>query len=225
MINDARIRVIIGHYGSGKTEFSVNYAMQLAKISPKKVAIADLDVVNPYFRSRERHQVMEDANITVYSSQMGNNVNFELPSMDAGILAPLQDDHFELILDVGGDSMGARVMARYKKYLVDGQYDMFAVVNCNRPQTATVEGIILHVKAIEGEIGRPVTGLINNTHMLRETTVEDVLKGQEMIQKASAKLGIPIRYVSAIRAVSEALPTDLEGEILPVDMYMRDAWM
>jgi hypothetical protein len=225
MINDARIRVIIGHYGSGKTEFSVNYAMALATQSDKKVAIADLDVVNPYFRSRERHEIMEEAGVKVLSSMMGNNVSFDLPSMDPGILGPLQNHDYNVILDVGGDAAGARVMARYKKYLVDGDYDMFAVVNCSRPETQTVDGIIMHIKSIESTVGVKVTGIINNTHMLRETTIEHVLMGQEIIQKAAAKLGIPIKYTSAITSVIEALPPSIEGELLGINMYMRDVWM
>lgn len=225
MINDARIRVIIGHYGSGKTEFSVNYAINLAKQSDKKVAIADLDVVNPYFRSRERHEIMEEAGVTVISSIMGNGVNFDLPSMDPGILGPLQNKDYNVVLDVGGDAAGARVMARYKKYLVEGDYDMFAVVNCSRPETQSVDGIIMHIKAIESTVGVKVTGIINNTHMLRETTVDHVMHGQQVIQQAAKKLEIPIVYTSAIPSVAEALPTQVEGELLSINMYMRDAWM
>jgi len=225
MINDKRIRVIIGHYGSGKTEFSVNYAMALAAQTDRQVAIADLDVVNPYFRSRERHEIMEEAGVKVLSSIMGNEISFDLPSMDPGVLAPLQNKDFELILDVGGNAAGARVMARYRKYLVEDDYDMFAVVNANRPDTQTVDGIIMHVKSIESEVGVKVTGIINNTHLLRETTVDDVLKGQEVIQQAAEKLDIPIKYVSAIESVVKELPEDVMGEVLTINMYMRDAWM
>lgn len=225
MTNDKRIRVIIGHYGSGKTEFSVNYAIALAKASEKKVALADLDVVNPYFRSRERYEVMEAAGVKVLSSQMGNQISFDLPSVDAGILGPLQNSDYDVILDVGGDAAGARALARFKSYLVNGDYDMFAVVNTNRPQTADIDGIIGHVKAIESTVGVRVTGLINNTHLLRETTVEDVLNGQAIITKAALQLRLPVVYVSAIEPVAQALPKDIQGEVLPVAMYMRDAWM
>lgn len=225
MLNDARIRVIIGHYGSGKTEFSVNYVMQLASLTTRKVALADLDVVNPYFRSRERHQVMEDKGILVLSSQMGNSVNFELPSVDAGVLTPLQNHDYDVVLDVGGDAVGARALARYKEYLVPGDYDMLAVVNTNRADTQTIEGIIMHVKSIEGTVGAKVTGLINNTHLLRETTVSDVLAGQKIIEEAGAILGLEVRYVSVIRAIAEDVSKEVSAKVIPVDMYMRDAWM
>jgi len=225
MIKDARIRVIIGHYGSGKTEFSVNYAIALAKMTDRKIALADLDIVNPYFRSRERHSEMEAYGVTVLSSQMGNDVNFDLPSVDAGVLGPLQNEAYEVIMDVGGDPVGARALARYREYLVTGAYDMLAVVNCSRPDSQSVEGIIIQVKAIESAAGVKLTGLINNTHFLRETTLEDVLSGQKLIEEAAAKLMIPIRYVSVIRALASEVSKHVSQEVLPVDMYMRDVWM
>ncbi len=225
ILADKRIRVIIGHYGSGKTEFSVNYAMQLAALSQNKVALADLDVVNPYFRSRERHEVMEDKGILVISSLMGNNINFELPSVDGAVLTPLQNHAYDVILDVGGDAVGARALARFKEYLVDGDYDMLAVVNANRPDTQTEDGIIMHVKAIESTVGVKVTGLINNTHLLRETTPEDVLGPQAMIESAGARMGITVRYIAAIRNITEDIAKQTEVPVVPVDMYMRDPWM
>ncbi len=225
MLNDGRIRVIIGHYGSGKTEFSVNYVMQLAALTTRKVALADLDVVNPYFRSRERHGVMEDKGILVLSSQMGNSVNFELPSVDAGVLGPLQNHDYDVVLDVGGDAVGARALARYKEYLIPGDYDMLAVVNTNRADTQTIEGIIMHVKSIEGTVGAKVTGLINNTHLLRETRVSDVMAGQKIIEEAGVVLGLEVRYVSVIRAIAEDVSKEVSAKVIPIDMYMRDPWM
>ncbi len=225
ILDDKRIRVIIGHYGSGKTEFSVNYAIALAKLTDRKVALADLDVVNPYFRSRERFEILEKHGITVYSSQLGNNVNFDLPSLDAGILAPLQNDDYDLILDVGGDATGARVLAQYREYLKPGNFDVFAVVNTNRPETANQAGIISHLKAIEGEIGASVTGIINNTNLLWDTTVQDVLRGQEVIEPIAEQIKIPLVYVAAKQDIAEQLPADIKGTILPIAMHMRDSWM
>lgn len=136
MLNDKRIRIVTGHYGSGKTEFVVNYAIELAK-QGKNVAIADLDVVNVYFRSREKAEMLEALGIKVISGALGHNANLDLPAISAGVLGPLQDDSYDLILDIGGDSVGARVLARYKNMLVDGSYDLFCVFNGNREQTGT----------------------------------------------------------------------------------------
>lgn len=223
--SDKRIRVIIGHYGSGKTEFCVNYAMQLAELPNTKVALADLDVVNPYFRSRERHVMMEEKGILVISSLMGNNINFELPSVDGAVLTPLQNDSYDVILDVGGDSVGARPLARFKEYLIEGDYDMLAVVNANRPDTQTEDGIIMHVKAIEATVGAKVTGLINNTHLLRDTTPEDVLGPQGMIEAAGKRMGLTVRYIAAIRGIAKQVSEMTEVPVVPIDMYMRDPWM
>lgn len=224
MLMDKRIKVIIGHYGSGKTEFAVNYAMQLKKLKDK-VAIADLDIVNPYFRSREKAEMLEGEGIQVISGARGHHANLDIPMISAGVLAPLQDETCEVILDVGGDSVGAKVLARYRAFFKEGKYDMFAVINANRTETADLQGAIKHIKSIEATVGAPVTGLINNTHMLRETSVEDVLRGQALVEDLSKELNIPVKYVSVLEKVAQSLPTDMAGDILPIKMYMREDWM
>lgn len=223
MLNDKRIRIIIGHYGSGKTEFSVNYAINLAKAG-KKVALADLDVVNPYFRSREKFELLKSYGIEIESSYVEGS-GTDLPSISAGILRPLQNDSYDFVMDVGGDSMGARTLGRYHETLAETPYDMFCVVNANRPETQTVEGLVHHIRSIEETSRAKVTGLVNNTHLLRHTTVEDVLRGQELCRQASKELNIPIKYISVIESVAKELPEGLEGEVMPIAMIMREDWM
>lgn len=224
MLNDKRIRVIIGHYGSGKTEFSVNYAIKLAE-SGKKVALADLDIVNPYFRSREKTEMLESKGIKVIGSSLNINVGADLPAMAAGILAPLQDESYEVVLDVGGDAVGARALVRYHNYFKEGSYDMFCVLNAYRQGTQNVEGAIEHIRGIEEASRTKITGLINNTHLLRDTTVENVLEGQELAKGVSEKLNLPIKYVSTLEKVARLLPEETDGEIFPIKMYMREDWM
>ncbi len=224
MLNDKRIRIIVGHYGSGKTEFAVNYAMKLSE-TEDNVAIADLDVVNVYFRSREKAEIMEKAGIKVISSQYGHNANLDLPAVSAGVFGPLQDDTCHAILDIGGDSVGTRVLATFKQIINFKGYDMFLVVNAYRQDTQTKEGVIKHIQEIEDQSGFKVTGLVNNTHLLRETTLEDVKKGQELVKSVSDELNIPIKYISAIEKVAQTVPSEYDGEIMPIKMYMREEWM
>lgn len=224
MFNDKRIKVIVGHYGSGKTEFSVNYVMKLSETN-NNVAIADLDVVNVYFRSREKAELMEEKGIRVLSSAFGHHANLDLPAIASGILGLLQDDECQVVLDIGGDSTGARVLARYKQIIQHKGYDMFLVVNAFREETQSEEGVIRHINDIEKQTGLKVTGLINNSHLLRETSLEDVKKGQTLIKSVSEKLDIPIKYVCAIDPIAKDIPSDFEGEVLPIQMYMREEWM
>lgn len=223
-INDKRIRIIIGHYGSGKTEFSVNYAMKLKQATSSKVAIADLDIVNVYFRSREKQVMLEAQGIKVIASSIAGNA-LDLPAVAADIITPLEDKSYEYVIDVGGDSVGARVLGRFKNYIEDGDYDMFMVVNANREQTMDLEGIKRHKETIEATSRLKVTGFINNTHLIRETTLEDVLKGDKLLKEASKELGIPIRYVSAMSHIASQIPDEVSGEILALDLIMRDQWM
>lgn len=223
MLQDKRIRVIIGHYGSGKTEFAVNYAINLAK-EDKKVALADLDVVNPYFRSREKHELLEQYQIKVISSYVKGSGS-DLPSVTGDVLGPLQDKSFELVLDVGGDSMGARTLGRFHEYLTPNDYDMFCVINANRLETQDLDGVLKHISSIEGTARARVTGLINNTHLLRHTTIDEILKGQELCKKVSEALNIPIKYVGVLESLIDQLPKDLEGTIMPIKMIMREDWM
>lgn len=222
-MNDKRIRIIIGHYGSGKTEFAVNYAMKLVAAG-HRTALADMDIVNPYFRSREKAEMMEALGIRVISGSRGHHANLDLPMVSADVLSPLQDDAYSLVMDVGGDSVGARVIAQFHAYFKGGTYDMFCVVNRYREDTSHLRGVLHQIRTIEATVGAPITGLINNTHLLRDTTVADVLYGQELVEQVSVKTGLPVRYVSALEAVAKDLPAGLQGEIFPIKMYMREEW-
>ncbi|GFN36499.1 nucleotide-binding protein [Tepidimicrobium xylanilyticum] len=223
MLKDKRLRIVIGHYGSGKTEFSINYAVKLAKMG-KKVALVDLDIVNLYFRSREKSNILEEMGIRVIGSSV-KGAAVDIPAISSEVLMPLQDKSYEGIIDVGGDPVGARVLGMYYQYFIPEEYDMFFVLNANRPETQTVEKAIEYLRKIEDAARVKVTGIINNTHMLKSTTIEDVLRGQELAEKLSQEANLPIKYISAIESVAKELPKDLEGEIFPMTLYMREEWM
>lgn len=174
MLKDKRIRIIIGHYGSGKSEFSVNYAVKLAE-KGRKVALADLDIVNMYFRSREKAKEMEKLGVKVIASQI-NTPAVEVPSISAEVYAPLQDESYDFVIDVGGDQVGARALGRYVNYFKEGEYDMFFILNANRPETQSAEKAYEYMVKIQDVSRAKITGIVNNTHLLKATTVEDVLR-------------------------------------------------
>ncbi len=223
MLKDNRIRIIIGHYGSGKTEFSVNYAVKLAE-EGKKVALADLDVVNLYFRSREKAEILEAMGIRVIGGAIkGSGV--DLPAITGEVLTPLQDKSYEAILDVGGNPQGARTLGRYHSYFTEGEYDMFFVLNANRPETATAEQAIEYIVKIQDVARAKVTGIINNTHLLKSTTVEDVMKGYKLAKEVSKETGLPIKYNVCLETLVDKLPEEIGDNVFPIKLYMREEWM
>ena len=213
-----RITVIVGHYGSGKTEFAINYALHLVR-QGLKTALVDLDIANPYFRSRERQELLEEEGIALYSNVFGRDITSDLPALDPGIRAPLEDKDCHVVLDAGGDDSGARILIQYRKYLTNPEEtEILFVLNGNRPETDTAEKNIRYLKTIEAEIGLPVTALVNNTHMLRETTREDLDKGMELAREVSDLAGIPIKYHSIIK---ERMPVSCQEDVFPLTLFMR----
>ena len=222
--DDKRIRIITGHYGSGKSEFSMNYITKLRELVDGKVAIADLDVVNVYFRTREKRELLESKGITVIDSAV-KATTLDVPSVSPQIPATANDKNTNYLMDVGGDSVGARVLGRFSDSIEDKEYDMFFVINANREETATPEQVIQHIRSIEKTAKLKVTGLINNTHLVRETTIDDVLKGQELAKKVSKLTNLPIKYVVCLETLIDKLPQNIEGQVFPIKLYMRDPWM
>lgn len=223
MNKDKRIRIFIGHYGSGKTEFSINYAVKLAD-EGKKVAFVDLDIVNVYFRGREKAEVLEEMGIKVIGGSIDANAT-DLPSVPGEVATPLQDSSYEAVLDVGGNPVGARALGRYHSYFKEGQYDMFFVLNGNRPETQTVEQVLEYIVKIQDVARVKVTGIVNNTHLLKSTSVEDVVRGYNLALKVSEKTGLPIKYNACLETLVDNLPEEVKDNVFPIKLFMRDEWM
>lgn len=221
--NDRRIRIVVGHYGSGKSEFSVNYAAKLSEAG-KKVALADLDVVNLYFRSREKREYLESMGVRVISSSIKTDA-VDIPAISAEVVAPLVDESYDAVLDVGGDHVGARTLGRYNDILVEGNYDMFFVLNANRPETMSVDSALQYLRRIEGASRKRVTGIVNNTHLLSYTTVDDIEKGQQLARDLAIAADVPLKYnVVAEDLVEEATERGIIN-IFPMKQYLREDWM
>ncbi|HBC30876.1 MAG TPA: ATP-binding protein [Clostridiales bacterium] len=224
MVHDKRLVIVIGHYGSGKTEFAVNYAVKM-KETYENVSIADLDIVNPYFRSREKRNFFEEIGIKLFDSSIRNTA-IDLPALPAEMTGVITNSNIKSILDVGGDPVGARVLARYAEQIKNVEYDMFYVINGNRPDTSTVEGVLKYLEMIEATSRLKITGLVNNTHMLKATTVEDVEFGHELTKKVSWETDIPIRYEAVMKETADKIKNqEIIEKLFPINLYMREEWM
>ena len=223
-MHDKRLVIVIGHYGSGKTEFAVNYAIKMKEIYDS-VSIADLDIVNPYFRSREKRALFEEIGIKLFDSSIRNTA-VDLPALPAELMGVIANQNVKSILDVGGDPVGARVLAGYSDRIKNVEYDMFYVINGNRPETNTVEGVMKYLKMIEATSMLKITGLVNNTHMLKATRVEDVEFGHELTKKVSWETDIPIRYEAVIKETADKIKNqEIIEKLFPINLYMREEWM
>ena len=224
-ISDKRILVVVGHFGSGKTEFAVSLAYQLAR-EGQALAVVDVDIANPYFRSREHQQPLEALGVKVYSDAFGGKSAVELQTLDPAIRAPLENPDLRCIVDAGGDSSGARVLNQYEKYLSGPDAELVCIVNRNRPETRTVEGALAHIEAIQQETGLAIAGLISNAHMIRWTTAEDVITGWDFTQEVSRACGIPVRAACAPAVLMEEIARQRpEIPLFEMGLYMRESWL
>ena len=216
-----RLQIISGHYGTGKTEYAINLALSLSKMG-KKLALVDLDIVNPYFRAYEQTKSLRAAGIRVIVSSCGGAV--DLPAIDPAVLSLFQDGSWSGVIDMGGDPIGAHVLARFSDHLHTEDFDFLFVVNANRPETHDVEGALLYMKAIEEACGQKVTGLVNNTHLCEQTTVKEILKGAVLARALSSKTGLPIVHHAVRKDFVPELGNCLSEPILPLDIYMKKPW-
>ena len=215
---------VTGHFGCGKTEIAVSLAMALAAgEGEESLALCDLDIENPYFRSRERQDMLEAAGVKVYSDPFGGKNGSELQLITAAIRAPLEDPRCRVLLDCGGDNSGAMVLNQFKKYFADG-FRLVCVVNCMRPGTDSVEKAVGHIRAIEKATGLRVTELVSNAHLIRFTTAETVAGGWEFTCRVARECGLPARCACCAEALLPAVEA-LGVPAFPIGMYMRDSYL
>lgn len=197
-----RLLMIAGNYGSGKTEIAVNLALDLARRG-RRVQIADLDIVNPYFRCREARALMEASGIRVVvppASQTWADLPIVVPEIK-GMLEPAQDQ--VSLFDVGGDDVGAKLLSSFVEPLGDNPYALWQVINARRPFTDTVEGCLAMRDAIEHAARLQITGLLVNTHLMDETTPEIVREGYEMAAEAGKRAGLPVVGVCVMKELAD----------------------
>ena len=214
-----RLTLFAGHYGSGKTNIAVNYALMLAG-EGKDVCIADLDIVNPYFRTKDSEKVLKDAGVTLISPQFANT-NVDLPALPAEAYRLVTDKSIYGIMDIGGDDRGAYALGRYVPSIIEeGNYRMIFVANCYRPLTRTPEEAMEVMREIEAACKLRFTDIINNSNLGTETTPETVLDSQEYMEKLSALSGLPIFATTAETAVADAISGKIQN-VLPLRLQEK----
>ena len=203
-MNDKRLTLFAGHYGSGKTNIAVNYALSLAGAG-KKVCIADLDIVNPYFRTKDSERELEAAGIQLISPQYANT-NVDLPALPAQSYRLVQDKSVFGIMDIGGDDRGAYALGRFAPAIkAENDFRMAFVVNCHRPLTANVEDTLEIMREIEAASGLRFTCIVNNSNLGSETTVQTVLDSLPFIEELCLASGLPLWMHTAEASVAEKL--------------------
>ena len=199
-----RLTLFAGHYGSGKTNIAVNYAMMLKK-SGYDVIIADLDIVNPYFRTKDSEDELAQAGIELISSKFANT-NLDIPSIPQEMYRTVQDKSKYAVMDIGGDDAGAIALGRFAPYILEeDNYDMVFVVNFFRPLSRTAEEAMEIMREIETASRLKFTSIINNSNLGEHTTAEDVISTEKEAEKLVALSGLPLKMTTVKESVYNQL--------------------
>ncbi len=214
-----RITLFAGHYGSGKTNIAVNYAFKLRQ-QGLEVAVADLDIVNPYFRTKDSEKELKDAGIRLICSDFASS-NVDLPSLPQDIYSVIDDRTEYAVMDIGGDDRGAYALGRYSESIVrENDYEMFLVINMYRPLTRDAYSTLEVMNEIEKAGSMKFTAIINNSNLGEETTAQDVLDSLKYADEVSKLTGLPV----AMTTVKKTLYKELYGRVsnmLPLTLQAK----
>ena len=206
-----RVTLLAGHYGSGKTNIAVNLAMK-QKREGFDVTVADLDIVNPYYRTKDSEEELKAAGIPLISSPFANS-NVDLPALPQELYRIVDETDTHMVVDIGGDDRGAYALGRFAQKLKDeNDYEMILVINKYRPLTADEKDAVAIMKEIEEAGHLPFTAIVNNSNLGKETTAEDVLNSVPYAEKMAKDTGLPL----LLTTVREDLLPELEGKIEPL---------
>lgn len=214
-----RITFITGHYGSGKSEFAVNFAIQ------KGVDyLIDLDIVNPYFRSREVEDLLKAHQIKTISSTVEKALGSDLPFISPLVFSPFREKTIRAVYDLGGDPVGARLLRQFGDEIRPDETDLLLAVNVFREATADCNGIMHMIEDIETSGGMKITGLIHSSNLLRDTTYQDLLYGEKVLLEVRKKTGLEILYTGIWEKILNQCG-EVAGEVVPLKLYLRKNWL
>ena len=203
-----RITLFAGHYGSGKTNIAVNYALHL-KASGEQVIIADLDIVNPYFRTRDSLEDLENAGIKLISSEFASS-NVDLPALPQEVYSLLDKREEKAIMDIGGDDRGAYALGRYSDAIIEeNDYEMLFVFNKYRPLTPDAQSAYEIMLEIEAAGKIKFTGIVNNSNLGESTQPQDIIDSLNSVDELSQLTGLPVK-MTTVRA---DLVNNLNGKV------------
>jgi hypothetical protein len=243
MVPGAEIIIFTGRFGGGKSEAAINYALSLVRQlsegvqsppgfgehQPASVILIDLDIVTPYFRSREAADRLLDRGVKVIApSVVGQHL--DTPAITPQILGAIQQSDLPVVLDVGGDKQGARALGQFSPTISQRDYTMHFVVNPYRPFTDTLDGLRSSIDEIEASARLTVSSLVSNPNLIGETTIEHILQGHAKIERFAHALGLPIAFVCVERRWLDALPAVRSGStifsqpVLIVDRNFVMSW-
>ena len=222
MTGEKRITIFAGHYGSGKTNIAVNYALELSR-ERENVVIADLDIVNPYFRTKDSEAVLQKNGIRLISSAYANS-NVDTPALPPEAYSIIHNRELTAVVDVGGDDRGALALGRYMPaVLEENNYEFLFVINRFRPLTQTAEDTLEVMGEIEQAIGARFTGIVNNSNIGGETTAQDVISSFEYADEISERSELPVKMTT----VKDSLYGEIKDSgknIFPIKLYVKQSW-
>ena len=215
-MNTHGITLFAGHYGSGKTNLALNYARYLRRCGAA-VAVADLDIVNPYFRTKDSAAALAAEGIELVVSPFANS-NVDFPALPKEIYSLVSDTSRAVVIDVGGDDRGALALGRWSDDIrASGNYEMLGVVNFSRPLTRTPEEAVEVLREIEAAAGIAFTGIVNNTNLGPATDAATVLASVPPAERTAEMLGVSVRFTAVRRELAPELEGKIDG-IFPLDL-------
>jgi len=219
----SRISIFTGPFGTGKTEVAINYALSLVG-RDEAVTLIDMDVITPYFRSRDMAERLEKRDVEVVApSDITKYVH--LPAITAHIWGALQRVNGVTVMDVGGDAQGARAIGQFKAVIERSGYIMYLVINPYRPFNATVERIAQTLQDMEENSRLKAGALVSNPNLIAETTLQIVDEGHRLVQQASQELGLPIAFLCMEeRLLKEGVEERYAQPVLPLTRHFRPPW-
>ncbi len=219
MMKYKRVTLLCGHYGSGKTNIAVNLALEMKK-TVERLSVADLDIVNPYFRTKDSQDELEEAGIRFIGSKYANS-NLDIPALPPELYSITDDRTQYAVVDVGGDDRGAVALGRFVPALLEeGDYEFMAVVNMYRPLTADASGTVQILREIEAACGMKFTGIVNNSNIGPETIADTVVASLGYAEEISAEMCIPVLMTTVEKRLYPELSARIE-DLFPLTLQSK----